>query len=304
MRDGIDMDRRFFEVRYLRFAKDISRKNNFFSNWGPEILFFIIWFLVTTILFLRKDIVADGAIFSLSRKPPFLKLDKNEIEDYDQHDINKETLNYEEQSFYKNIQTVKTDSGLDDVKASLFKLNPNAILILIIYVFYFFGFFAIYLSGGMGMTTSVVCFVILVFVPVFVQNTNNPRFKMKISDRGALIFSIRGIDCKAYFCPLADIESAVVYLESFNGFIYRDRTTVGFAKTKMNGDNNKISFRSDGEVSDFTFILESAKDYWAFKNLMTFWSEKGVNVFLQKVFEDEFIIQEMTHFHEIQPPTH
>ena len=282
-------------ISFLRH--DISRRNNFISNWGPEILFFIIWLLVATIVFVRKDIIADHAIFLLNKRPPFLKLEKNEIVDYDQHNIEHEILNNEEQSLYKNIQADKLASPADEVKASLFKLNPNALLILAIYVVYFFGFFAFLLSGGMGMTTSVVCFVILLFVPLYVQNTNNPQFKMKISDRGALVFSSRGVDCKAFFCPIADIESAVVYLESFNGFIYRDRTTTGLAKTRMYGDNNKISFRNNGEVTDFTFILESANDYWAFKKLMAVWSEKGVNVFLQKVFEDEFIVQEMVHFH-------
>jgi hypothetical protein len=67
-----------------------------------------------------------------------------------------------------------------------------------------------------------------------------------------------------YSQKYSDDISAVVYLESFRGFEYRDRVTTG---------------------------------YWAFKNLMGNWSVKGVNVFMQKVSEDEFVIQEETHFH-------
>jgi hypothetical protein len=44
------------------------------------------------------------------------------------------------------------------------------------------------------------------------------------------------------------------------------------------------------------FILSDARDYWAFKNMMSSWAQRGINVYLQKVFEDDFIIQEMVHF--------
>ena len=72
----------------------------------------------------------------------------------------------------------------------------------------------------------------------------------------------------------------------------------GMTTTKCEGDNNKISFRCSGEVYDYTFILSEAADYWAFKNLMASWSAKGITMVFQKVFEDEYIIQEMVHFNE------
>jgi hypothetical protein len=49
-------------------------------------------------------------------------------------------------------------------------------------------------------------------------------------------------------------------------------------------------------VIDFTFILDDFADYWSFKNLMSDWATRGINVLLQKVFEDEFVIQQMVKF--------
>jgi len=44
-------------------------------------------------------------------------------------------------------------------------------------------------------------------------------------------------------------------------------------------------------------VAGSAADYWLFKSLMKSWSVKGIDILFQKVFEDDFIIQEMAHFH-------
>ena len=57
---------------------------------------------------------------------------------------------------------------------------------------------------------------------------------MKIPE-GKLVFSLSGVKDGATIFPLANIESAVIYLESFRGFEYRDRTTTGFVKNKMPG---------------------------------------------------------------------
>jgi hypothetical protein len=135
-----------------------------------------------------------------------------------------------------------------------------------------------------------------VFVPLFVQNTNNPTFKAKIPDEGSLLFSHTGVQYKDDIYSADDIEAAVVYLEAFQGFEYRERVTTGSATTISSGDNNKISFRYKGQVIDFTFILDQFADYWSFKNLMSYWATRGINVVLQKVFEDEFVIQQMVKF--------
>jgi hypothetical protein len=101
---------------------------------------------------------------------------------------------------------------------------------------------------------------------------------------------------KEDFYSIDDIEAAVVYLEAFRGFEYKERTTMGSATTISSGDNNKISCRCKGDILDFTFILDYFSDYWSFKALMTSWSARGVNVILEKVFEDDFVVQEMVRF--------
>lgn len=139
---------------------------------------------------------------------------------------------------------------------------------------------------------------ILVFVPLYIQHTNNPTFKAKIPDQGSLVFSSHGVQCKDDVYSIEDIEAAVVYLESFRGFTYSEHITTGKAREKSSGDNNKISFRYKGQVVDVTFILDQFSDYWSFKNLMGDWADRGVNVLMEKVFEDDFVIQEMVRFGE------
>ena len=147
--------------------------------------------------------------------------------------------------------------------------------------------------GALGYPGVLCLGSILVFIPLYIQNTNNPTFKARIPDQGSLVFSSHGIQFKDDVYPREDIEAAVVYLESFRGFTYRENITTGKAKENSSGDNNKISFRYKGQVVDFTFILDQFSDYWSFKNLMTDWAEKGVNVLMEKVFQDDFVIQEM-----------
>src|ERR1700759_2566831 len=40
LKDGYDVNNRFFEIRYLRFAPGISRSNTFAINWGTLIMVF------------------------------------------------------------------------------------------------------------------------------------------------------------------------------------------------------------------------------------------------------------------------
>ena len=108
---------------------------------------------------------------------------------------------------------------------------------------------------------------------------------------------------KGHFYPIEEIEAAVLYLEAFRGFKYRDRITTGRTNTTSDGDNNKISFRVQKEVLDFTFQLDYFSEYWSLKRWMTLWAERGINVYVEKVFEDDFIIQEMTNFNTPVSPT-
>jgi hypothetical protein len=295
-RDEHDVNLGHFEIRYLIFAPDISRKNSFAGNWGYTLIFFVFLSLVTSIVFLRKDIVADQAVFVFQGKIPFIQIEKNTIEDYDEHDLANGQPTEAEQALRKRIETEVDLFQKTEVSASDYKFNPNAIGIFVGYVVLFFWFFQILLTEKSVGPGIIFLGAVLVFVPLFVQNTNNPTFKAKIPDEGSLLFSHAGVQYKDEFYSADDIEVAVVYLEAFQGFEYQERITTGRAITISSGDNNKISCRYKGQVIDFTFILDQFADYWSFKSLMSYWATRGINVVLKKVFEDEFVIQQMVKY--------
>jgi hypothetical protein len=286
----------YFEIRYLLFAPGISRSNTFASNWGPLIMIFIVLTLITGIVYIRKDIVADQAIFVVQAQRPFVKIENNQIEDYDQHDMEKSSPDEAEQALKKRLRTEPDLFQMKEISASVYKFNPNAIAIFVGYVFLFFWAFYLLLNGSLGYPGILSLGAVLLFIPLFVQNTNNPIFKAKIPDQGCLVFSSHGVQFEDEFYAVEDIDAAVLYLESFRGFEYRERVTTGSTVTTSSGDNNKISYRCKGQMVDFTFILDHLSDYWSLQNLMTDWRAKGVNVLLEKVFEDDFLIQEMVKF--------
>ena len=300
LKDGYDISRRSFKIRYLLFDPGLARSDTFASNWGPLIMFFIIIFLITSIVFIRKDIVSEQAVFVLQRRRPFISIQNNIIEDYEAHDIENQKPAEATAALRLELEVEKELIQANGIATSVYQFNPNAIVILVIYMLYFLWAIPTIFVGSPGYPTIFILGSILIFVPVYVQNTRNPIFKMKIPDPGSLIFSTGGIIYKNEKFELKNIESAVVYLESFRGFEYRDRVTTGKVNTISDGDNNKISFRFNGEVNDLIFIIDNASDYWSFKNLMSRWAMSGVNVYLEKVFEDDFVIQEELHFRAIK----
>jgi hypothetical protein len=299
LQDGFNPANPFFKVRYLIFNPDLARSDRFISNWGPLILFFLICFLITSIAFIRKDIISNHAIFLFQKSRPFISVKNNSITDFDEHIIENKIPDEKEEALKLKIRKERNEGITGEINASIYKYNPNAIAIIVVYIFYFFWFFYAFLSGHLTMTETIIFGAILIFVPSYVKYTNNPVFKMEIPDEGSLVFSSRGILYRQIMYPVGNIESAVVYLESFRGFVYRDRTTFGSKNTVSTGDNNKMSFRCRREITDLTFILYSSTDYWAFRNLMTTWASGGINVVLQRVFKDDFIIQEMAHFYSL-----
>ena len=296
LRNEHDVETRSVQIRYLLFAPGISRANRFSSNWGVVIMFFVTLSLVAYIVFIRKDIIADQAIFIVQGKSPFVKIEHNQIEDYDAHDIEDNGQSEARQALRTRIDAETDLFRRSDISASVYKLNPNAIGIFIGYALLLIWSFDLLLHGHLGYPSILSLLALFLFVPLYVQNTNNPVFKAKIPDRGSLVFSSQGVQYKDDFYPIEDVEAAVVYFEGFDGFKYREHITTGNANAISSGDNNKISFRYKGQVVDFTFILDSFADYWSLKNLMSDWSARGVNVLLQKVFEDDFVLQEMVKF--------
>jgi hypothetical protein len=296
LKDGKIGQTPFFEIRYLIFAPGISRSNTFSSNWGPTVMVFVVLLIIISIAFIRKDILSDKAIVIFQLRRPFLKIGDNEIKDYDEHDIANQQVSETEKVLRERLFAEQSPAAAYEIKASVYKYNPNAIGIIVLYVIFICMIFHTLFFSHMGYGEVLVYGGIALFVPLYVQNTNNKTFKMKILDDTKLVFLTDGVQFEDSFYPLEQIEAAAVYLESFDGFEYRDRTTTGKVNTIAIGDNNKISYRYNSEIIDLTFYLADYKDYFAFKNLMIDWSSKGVNIILQKTFEDDFIVQEMAHF--------
>jgi hypothetical protein len=295
-RNEQDVENHSVHIRYLIFAPDISRRNSFAGNWMYTLIFIIALSLITCILFIRKDIVADQAVFFVQGKWPLIRVENDPVEDFDVHDIDTGKSDEAEQALKRRLDTEADVFKSTKISTSVYKFNPNAIAIFFGYLVLFFLFFKILLAEMSVGPGIILLGAVLVFVPLYVQNTNNPTFKAKIPDEGSLIFSTDGMQYKDKLYSIDELEVAIVYLEAFRGFRYRERTTMGRATSVSSGDNNKISCRCKGEIVDFTFILNNFSEYWSFKNLMANWSARGVNVLLEKVFEDDFVVQEAVRF--------
>jgi hypothetical protein len=297
LQNGFEIGRRYFPVRYLIFAPGISRPNSFEGNWGAVIFILVLITLVISIIFIRKDIIAEQAFFLVQKSWPFVRIENNEIEDYEEHLMDKNEPGKADSERKRKLEMDQMKQTPESVNTCVYKYNPNAIVIIILYAFYFVWYIHSLFVSAFTTAEIFVFLGILIFVPLYVQNTNNKQFKMKVLDSDRLIFSDKGVEFKEDFYPIDEIDAALVYLESFYGFKYRDRVSTGKVNTVLPGDNNKISFSSKEGTVDFIFYLADYADYCAFKNLMTRWAEKGVNVILQKVFADDFMVQEMVHFH-------
>ncbi|HSZ34451.1 MAG TPA: hypothetical protein VK772_14140, partial [Puia sp.] len=227
LREDFIVDKQYFKIRYLIFNPKVSRRDTFSSNWGVEIMFFIIWAIITCIVFIRKDIVSANAVFLFQKRRPFVSIKNNIIEDYDEHDIENLKLDQAQQVLKLKLQSENHISPTGEIKASVYKNNPNAVGIIVIYIFYFFFAIGVLVSEYFGYPAKFIFGAILIFIPPYIQNTRNPTFKMKIPNEGCLGFSPKGIRYKNNMFALEDIESVVVYLEAFRGFKYRDRVTTG-----------------------------------------------------------------------------
>ncbi len=299
LRDGYDTRNHFLKIRYLLFAPGITRTDSFTGNWGSFIMFWIVFFLIISIVFIRTDMISNNAVVVIQKNQPYISIRRNEIPDYDEHIVDHNESGMEE---LNSKLTAITAQSLDQggaVTAGVYVYNPTAIFIFILYVPFFFWFIYIVLTMSYGYSGIFIFGPVIVFVPLFIRFTNNPIFKAEIPGPGRLSFSNQEISFKNNRYAVDEIESAVIYLEAFRGFQYRDRITTGIAKTVSRGDNNKISFRCKGEVLDFTFILDHPTDYWLFENLVKRWSMNGINIILEKAFEDDFIEQEMAHFNTV-----
>jgi hypothetical protein len=183
------------------------------------------------------------------------------------------------------------------VTVPVFKYNLNAMLWIILASaltlmlgFYLVVFNPAYLWLGLPV----------VFFIVVIRNARSSPFKARIIDVNRLTFSTTGIDYGQDHYSKAELESVAIYLYAFENFEYRygfvNKGTEQPGTAKAEGDQNKISFRVQGNVMDFDFYLDSYAQFYIVKQVVKDWLAAGINVVLEQPFEDDFIIREMDYF--------
>jgi len=191
------------------------------------------------------------------------------------------------------------------VSALIYKYNPNAIWILSVYVICFLWFCISLPSLGSG--EIYVFGGALIAAPLYVRYSKKSPFKLRTWDERRLIFSSDGIQFGEDSYPVSGLETAAFYLDTFNGFEYRERGPSSYQKgtspgandnvyVRSDGDKSTISFRYKGVVTDFTFCLENYAAFASLRWVMTDWGAAGVNVVWKQAFEDDFITQEMEYY--------
>jgi len=191
------------------------------------------------------------------------------------------------------------------VATRVYTVNPNGIVVVVIFIIGLCIFLFHLLS--MSNLRAGIEGCILLAIYLYVRNTNNPKWRMRVWDERRLIFSGDGISFGEDHYPVSEMEAAAIFLDSFDGFEFRGVKTPGVADggklavdRKTDGDNNKISFRHNGEVEDFTFYLANYAQFMMFQSVINDWSAAGVNVVVKQTYDDDFIRAEMIHYNTPQ----
>ena len=186
----------------------------------------------------------------------------------------------------------------DSVTVLVFKYSLSAIfgLILIsLFILIFFFFLLFYAPGYLWLCLPVA------FIVIYIRNAKKVPFKTRVVDENKLTLSVDGIQYGDDFYPAAEIEAVAVYLYAFDNFEYRDGFINNGGETNVYvrapGDQNKMSFRSQGNVLDFDFYLEDFARFCAVRKVLNDWTSNGINVVLKQPFADDFIIREMEYYH-------
>jgi len=183
------------------------------------------------------------------------------------------------------------------ISTRVYKYNPHTFTVLGIYSLCFIVFF--YLIFWMSVSEMLLFGGILIAIPLYVRYGNNEKVKLRTWDENRLVFSSIGIDYGNAHYPVNELETASIFLEAFTGFEHREPGP-GMQRNiyiKAKGDRNKISFRYQGEIIDFTFCLANYAEFCTFRAVINDWAMAGVNVALKQVYEDDFIIGEMGRYH-------
>src|SRR5580765_8206992 len=98
----------------------------------------------------------------------------------------------------------------------VYKYNPNANWIIIIYGICLFWVF--YSIPSLGSGEIILLLGILIIAPLYVRFSKKSILKVRVWDERELIFSSNGVEFGEDNYPIDGLEAAAIYLESFNGF--------------------------------------------------------------------------------------
>ena len=188
------------------------------------------------------------------------------------------------------------------VATRVYTVNPNGIVVVVIFIIVLCIFLFHLLT--MSNLKAGIEGAILLTIYLYVRNTDSPKWRMRVWDERRLIFSSDVISFGEDQYPVNELETAAIFLDSFDGFEFRGLRTapnVGYNASllidrKADGDNNKISFRHNGQVEDFTFYLANYAQFAMFQSVLNDWSAVGVNIVVKQTYDDDFIRTEMRHY--------
>jgi hypothetical protein len=185
----------------------------------------------------------------------------------------------------------------NSVTVPVFTYNLTAIFGLILVslaVLVFFFFLLVSAPGYLWLCLPVA------FVIIYIRYAEKAPFQVRIIDENRLTLSTDGIQYGDDYYSAGQIEAIAIYLYSFENFEYRDGLVAGGGENSVyvraHGDQNKISFRSEGNVLDFDFYLDDYARFCAVRKVINDWAAEGINVVLKQPFDDDFIIQEMNYY--------
>ncbi len=180
------------------------------------------------------------------------------------------------------------------VTTVFYRFNKYANYYLIGYVLVLF--WAVFNPLRLSGTPLYIWLAIFLLFPVYLAIGKNSFFYIRKWDERKLIISSNGIYVGDSVYRLSEIEAVAVTLHSFHDFVYSVSSDGEHEKRSEYGDQNYLSFRSNGEILDFQFFI---KDYQAYKTLYVIlngWMNSNKSMVCKQSFPIEFFDQQIARY--------
>lgn len=173
-----------------------------------------------------------------------------------------------------------------------YKYNPYATWIIIGYIILVIGFF--FASATFPEPVTAAGAIILFLMPVYAAVKKRSFLKLRTWDPRSLILSSSYIQVGGQRMELSDIGAIALYIHSFYGFRYRLNRTMG--RESQYGDENTISVRYQGTVTDYSFFLPDFGSYQTLCAVADDWQGAGVSLVVKEAFDRDFVRDQVNRF--------